>query len=98
MSAPAGPNQQAWFRALDHARLLGVKPTWRVGDYYTVDSPRNGDRYTIRRHRTRWNVYYTCTCPAGVAGAVCWHKALVAALPYEVNIRKHVRTNRTERP
>lgn len=84
----AGPNQRAWFRALDHARLVGVKPCWRIGDYYTVDSPRSGKRYTIRRYYTDLGWRYTCDCSASQSGWVCWHKALVASLPYEVRLRR----------
>jgi len=87
MEAIAGPGQQAWFRALDHARLTGVKPFWRVGDYYTVDSARSGARYTIKRVTYEGGIFYTCTCPAAHTGPVCWHRALVAALPYECAIR-----------
>lgn len=86
-----GPNQRAWFRALDHARLLGVKPCWRVGDYYTVDSPRSGQRYTVRRHRLEGHVTYSCDCTAAASGNVCWHKALVASLPYERWVRDQAR-------
>lgn len=81
------PCQHAWFRALDHARLTGVKPFWRVGDYYTVDSPRAGDRYEIRRVLRKGVIAYTCTCRAAQTGNLCWHRALVAALPYEVKLR-----------
>lgn len=42
--------QAAWFRALDHARLQGVKPTYAIGrDYYTVPSKRTGAIYRIDR-------------------------------------------------
>ena len=38
--------QAAWFRALDHARLQVVKPTYHIGrDYYTVPSKRTGEIY-----------------------------------------------------
>ncbi len=79
--------QQAWFRALDHARLTNVKPFWRAGDYYTIDSPGSGKRYEVRRLITARDVTYSCTCPAAAAGNVCWHRALVAALPYEQGLR-----------
>ena len=75
--------QLAWFKALDHARFVGVKPTWRVGDYYTVDSP-SGTRYTIRHLIEHGRITgYTCDCPAAMSHKVCWHRALVAALPGE---------------
>jgi hypothetical protein len=72
-----------WVRALDHARLMDTKPFWRVGDFYTVRSPRTGETYEIRRAEAGRHLAYTCTCTAGKNGAVCWHKALVAALPGE---------------
>lgn len=81
--------QQAWKRALDHARLVGLKPTWRVGDFYTVDSTRDpSKRYTIRRHTLGRHITYSCTCAAGMAGKVCQHAAVVAALPYECKLRR----------
>jgi hypothetical protein len=82
------PQQRAWFRALDHARSTGVKPWWRVGDYYTVDSPGTRKRYEIRRINTGHGFYYSCTCPGMDYNRVCWHRALVAALPYEVKLRQ----------
>lgn len=83
--------QAAWFRALDHARLQGVKPTYRIGhDDYRVTSKRTGEIYKICRFQEGGEIVYTCTCPAGVSGKVCWHKALVAALPYEVSLRRQV--------
>lgn len=87
-----GEQVGAWFRALDHARLAGVKPCWRVAGYYTVDSPRTGNRYTVRRMEGMKGIYYTCTCTASTAGKVCWHKALVAALPYEASLRGALKT------
>ena len=77
-----------WFRALDHARLMGVKPFYRVGDFYTVTSPNTGAIYEIRRHMGEAGVTYSCNCTAGQCGKVCWHKALVAALPYEGMLRR----------
>lgn len=88
----AGSAQAAWFRALDHARLTGVKPFWRKGDYYTVTSPRQGDTYTVRRVVAGRHITYSCTCPAATGGKVCWHRALVAALPFEVALRTEWRT------
>jgi hypothetical protein len=90
-----GPHQLAWFRALDHARLTGVKPCWRVGDYYTVDSPRSGNRYKIHRLHGDSSIVYTCTCTASAAGKVCWHKALVAALPHEIRLRREAQATRS---
>ncbi len=88
MATPAtsitGSRQHAWFRALDRARLTGAKPTYVLGkDLYKVVSPRAGDTYVI----TPTGAAYTCTCAAGQKGMVCWHAALVAALPYECNRR-----------
>lgn len=83
-----GDKQEAWFRALDHARLTGVKPFWRVGDYYTVESPRSGNLYIVLRQMAGSRVVYRCNCPAGQSGKICWHKALVAALPYEGMLRR----------
>ena len=93
-----GTHQQAWFRALDHARLLDVKPFWRVGHYYTVDSPRTGQRYEVHRVLTPGHVGYDCTCTAYAAGKVCWHRALVAALPYESELRKLVQFKKEAKP
>jgi hypothetical protein len=87
-AAIAGPRQQAWFRALDRARLTGAKPTYCLGrDCYKVTSPRAGDVYIITPITEGAHISYTCTCQAGQRGAVCWHAALVAALPYECNRR-----------
>jgi hypothetical protein len=88
MATPAtaitGSRQHAWFRALDRARLTGAKPTYCLGrDCYKVTSPRAGDVYVI----TPTGFGYSCTCQAGQKGMVCWHAALVAALPYECNRR-----------
>jgi hypothetical protein len=81
--------QRAWFRALDHARLTGVKPTYVMrDDCYRVTSPRTNQTYVIRRVGEERRITYTCTCPAAVAGNVCWHRALVMALPYEIRLRK----------
>lgn len=81
--------QRAWFHALDHARLVGVKPMYiMAGDYYRVTSPRTGIRYTIRRHDAAGVIVYSCSCPACRAGNVCWHRALVMALPYEQRLRR----------
>ena len=92
----AGPKQQAWFRALDHARLTGAKPTYHLGkDYYTVLSPRAGDIYRVDPVITGCHLTYSCTCPASVSGKVCWHKALVAALPYEKARREIFRRGQT---
>ena len=88
----SGSRQHAWFRARDHARLTGVKPFWRVGDFYTVDSPGSGKRYEVRREGRPGVLDYACTCPAYLAGKVCWHRALVASLPYEVALRKRLTT------
>jgi hypothetical protein len=82
------PQQRAWFRALDHARYTGVKPFWRVGDYYTVESPGSGQRYSIYRGISERGIFYTCTCRAAQTRTVCWHRALVAALPYEIKLRQ----------
>lgn len=80
--------QQPWFRALDHARLTGVKPTYNIaGDFYHVLSPRTGQRYIQHRHVHGERISWTCTCPAAMAGYVCWHRALVMALPYERALR-----------
>jgi hypothetical protein len=90
MVAPsvAGPQQSAWFRALERARLVGVKPTYHLGkDYYSVTSPRAGDVYEIRPVEVDGKITYSCTCPAGAKDLVCWHKALVAALPFECKRR-----------
>lgn len=90
MVAPsvAGPQQSAWFRALERARLVGVKPTYHLGkDYYSVTSPRAGDVYEIRPVDVDGKSTYSCTCPAGGRDLVCWHKALVAALPFECKRR-----------
>ncbi len=84
---PLNPRQAAWFRALDHARSTGVLPHWHVGDYYSVTSPGSGKRYIIRRHGQPGHLEYRCECPAYSAGHVCWHRALVMALPYEVKLR-----------
>jgi hypothetical protein len=84
----AGPKQAAWFRALDHARMLGVKPTYHFNtDSYTVRSPRAGDVYAIHPCEVDGQLVYECECPAGSYGNACWHAALVAALPGEVNRR-----------
>ena len=85
----SGDRQSAWFRALDHARLQGVKPTYMIGkDYYTVPSKRTGELYRVDRINDGDEISYSCTCTAGVMGKVCWHKALVAALPYETKLRR----------
>jgi len=87
----AGANARAWFRALDHGRLTGQQPFWRVGDYYTFTSKRTGELYRVDRVIRGRHMTYTCTCPAGTTGKVCWHKALVAALPREVTLRREWR-------
>ena len=76
--------QQAWFRALDHARLTGVKPTYNIArDQYRITSPRSGATYVITRYQSGDRTHYACSCPTAYAGNVCWHRALVMALPYE---------------
>jgi hypothetical protein len=79
------PKQAAWFRAIDHARLTGTKPLYNIaGDYYTVTSPRTSRRYIVRRVAHGTTRVYSCTCPAYLHAQVCWHRALVMALPYEL--------------
>jgi hypothetical protein len=92
---PESPQQLAWQRALDHARLSGIKPTWRVGDYYTVASTRTGEIYTIRRFPIGRYLHYSCSCPAGAALQICKHMAIVAALPHECRLRKEHKRNYT---
>ena len=85
----SGDRQSAWFRALDHARLQGVKPTYVIGqDYYKVTSKRTGEIYRIDRLIMEREIGYACSCPAGRSGKVCWHKALVASLPGEMKHRR----------
>ncbi len=87
--AVAGPRQQAWFRALDHARLTGAKPTYSIAtDSYRITSPRAGDTYFIHPTDESGLLTYHCDCQAGMNGRVCWHAALVAALPGECSRRR----------
>lgn len=80
--------QRAWFRALDHARSTGVKPLYNIAqDFYTVQSPRGMAIYFVVRDYEGRHTHWTCTCPAYYAGKVCWHRALVMALPYERTLR-----------
>jgi hypothetical protein len=99
-AVPLSPDRQAaWFRALDHARLQGVKPTYCIaGDYYRVTSKRTGEIYRVDRISDGDEISYACTCQAGRVGHVCWHKALVAALPHEINLRKQFDMQRKAHP
>lgn len=88
-SPVCGPRQQAWFRALDHARLTGAKPVYSIAtDSYRVTSPRAGDTYHVHPTDVDGLLTYHCDCPAGMNGRVCWHAALVAALPGEIRRRR----------
>ena len=81
--------QRAWFRALDHARLLGVVPTYNMaGDYYHVTSPTTGRIHVMRRYYIGATTHWTCSCPAAYHGQACWARALVMALPIEIARRK----------
>jgi hypothetical protein len=90
-----GPRQQAWFRALDRARLAGAKPTYSIAtDSYRVTSPRAGDVYHIHPVELEGHLTYECDCKAGESGKVCWHAALIAALPGECSRRRNHRATR----
>jgi hypothetical protein len=88
--ALAGPRQQAWFRALDRARLTGAKPTYSIAtDSYRVVSPARATPTTSTQLDGR--LTYECSCKAGEHGQVCWHAALIAALPGECSRRRAYR-------
>jgi len=97
MAAPIqGSKQDLWKLALRRAYLAGLKPFWRVGDYYTVDSTREpGQRYEVTRIYGA-AISYRCTCPAGIAGKICQHAAIVAALPAESRLREDYKNKMRE--
>lgn len=89
MATSPDAQQRAWFRALDHARLLGVVPTYNIaGDYYHVTSPTSGRYHRMRRYYIGATTHWTCSCPAAYHGQACWARALVMALPIEIARRK----------
>lgn len=81
----SGPRQQAWIRALDRARLVSTtKPTYMPQyDAYRVYSARAGAEYHVHPVEVDGVLTYECECAAAAHGNVCWHAALIAALPYE---------------
>lgn len=92
----SGPRQQAWIRALDRARLVATrKPTYCCGkDHFKVYSERAGNTYTVCPVLDDGELTYHCDCQAGMNGQICWHAALVAALPQEVARRAKHREER----
>jgi hypothetical protein len=85
----SGPRQHAWIRALDRARLVSTrKPTYMPQlDAYRVYSARADAEYRVSPVEVDGVLTYECECAAGANGNVCWHAALIAALPYEVRRR-----------
>jgi hypothetical protein len=92
----SGPRQQAWIRALDRARLVSTrKPTYVIAlDAYRVHSDRADVDYMIHPVEVDGHLTYECSCKAGESGQVCWHAALIAALPGEVSRRRRHREQR----
>ena len=80
--ATLSPKAKAWIRALAKAQARNIQPTALGSGHYDVPSSRGGTYRVVRLnvHCTR----YSCNCPAGEEGQVCFHAASVAALPYEV--------------
>jgi hypothetical protein len=85
----SGPRQQAWIRALDRARLVSTrKPTYVISlDAYRVYSARADAEYMVHPVEVDGVLTYECECAAVANGNVCWHAALIAALPYEIKRR-----------
>ncbi len=86
----SGPRQQAWIRALHRARLVSTrKPTYVIRlDAYRVHSDRAGNDYMVHPVEVDGQLTYHCDCQAGMNGMVCWHAALIAALPGECRRRR----------
>jgi hypothetical protein len=89
----SGPRQQAWIRALDRARLVSTcKPTYVIAlDAYKVYSARADAQYMVHPVEVDGELTYHCDCRAGMEGSVCWHAALIAALPFECSRRANHR-------
>jgi hypothetical protein len=70
---------------LDRARLVATEALIYVPthDLFVVHSDHSDNDYTVSRQGN----CYTCDCQAGEKAMVCWHKALVAALPVECERR-----------
>jgi hypothetical protein len=68
-------------RAAEKAQALRPHITQHGGGHYTVVGS-TGTPYAVRRLDADSRAY-SCSCPAGQAGDVCYHQAAVALLPYE---------------
>ncbi|HWE62892.1 MAG TPA: hypothetical protein VHB98_14355 [Chloroflexota bacterium] len=87
------PEHNAWIRALDRARLLARRKPCYIPrlDAYRVHSDRTGNDYMVHPVEVDGRLTYHCDCAAGMQGLVCWHAALIAALPYECERRRQHR-------
>jgi len=87
--SPINARQQAWIRALDRARLVSThKPTYSPSrDSYRVYSAHAEKEYHVYPVELDGHLTYECDCKAGERGLVCWHAALIAALPGECSRR-----------
>src|SRR5579862_8491500 len=99
--AVSGPRQQAWIRALDRARLVATrKPVYCCGrDHFKVYSERADNTYLVCPVLDDGQLTYHCDCAAGLQRLICWHAALVAALPQEIARRaRHRAAQQTALP
>jgi hypothetical protein len=74
-------------------------PLYHLGrDYYSVYSARAGNTYDVYPVEVDGQLTYECNCRSAERGLVCWHAALIAALPYECKRRAaHREQRRRER-
>jgi hypothetical protein len=89
-----------WRRALARARAIATDQPWYIPrlDAYRVHSDRSGNDYMVHPVETDGVLTYHCDCAAGMHGLVCWHAAMVAALPHERERRRmHRATSRLAR-
>lgn len=77
--------QNAWIRALERAGTLATSSPWYIPrlDAYRVHSDRSGNDYMVHPNEVDGILTYHCDCTAGMFGLVCWHAAMIAALPSE---------------
>jgi hypothetical protein len=82
--------QNPWIRALDRARALATQQPWYIPrlDAYRVHSDRSGNDYMVHPTEVDGVLTYHCDCTAGMYGLVCWHAAMIAALPHEHQRRR----------
>ena len=88
--AVGGLERNAWIRALARARQVARRRPCYIArlDAYHVHSDNSGNDYMVHPVEVDGHLTYHCECVAGMHGLVCWHAALVAALPVERERRR----------